>query len=168
MIRTLAINIGKLFFRRKELPEHFNPKKIIILRTGSLGDVLMTTPLLTTLRKHYKDATIDYAVGKFSKEVLDNNPNLNQLITYDDDIITKRKIGEINRLKNRIKERNYDLAIILDKSWLWNLFATSCNIPVRIGFDRNGEGFPNTLSIPFNGDKYELECNNDILLLLNI
>jgi len=54
-----------------------------VLRTNDLGDVLLVTPLLESLRHLYPRTRIIAAVGPWSVECLRNNPNVSQVVALD-------------------------------------------------------------------------------------
>ena len=168
IIKNIIVFFGKIFFifKRKNIPK--NPKKILIMRSGGIGDVLMSTPLVKAIRQHYKNAEITYFVGNWSKDVLKDNPNIDKLFNYDDLIIINLKIFKIFKLIKRVRREKFDLMFNLEKSWHWAVLSFLFGIPSRIGFNRKGEGFANNLTVLFNGSKYELEYYLDLAKLLNM
>ncbi len=142
--------------------------KILIIRSGAIGDVLMTTPLVKGIRKKFPKAHISYLTGRWSKGVLEGNKRIDELIVFDDDIIVRKNLFGFLDLIKKIKGKKFDLCIVLDKSYLWSLFAYFCGIPKRYGFSRNWGSFFNTKSVKFDGSKYELEYNLDVGKLLGI
>ena len=167
-MRKLIIFFGKLFFLFKSKKKTKEPKRILIMRSGGIGDVLMSTPLVKAIRKHYPKAKITYFVGNWSKNSLENNPNIDRIFNYDDLIIIKRNIIKISGLIKKIRKEKFDLGFNLEKSWHWAVLMFLFGIPKRIGFDRKGEGFANNLTVPFNGTKYELEYYLDLARLLKM
>lgn len=143
-------------------------ENILIMRSGAIGDVLMTTPLIRGVKKKFPKAHISYLVGEWSKDALRNNPTIDELIVFDDAIIVKKRLFQVLRLIKRLRKRKFDLCLVLDKSYLWNLFAFFCGIPARYGFSRGWEGFSNTKSVPFDGTKNELEYYLKIGKMLGI
>ena len=71
------------------------PNKILVIRSGAIGDVIMTTPLVKSIRKRFPKANISYLVGKWSKKAVESNPNIDNIIAFDDDIVFKKKISRI-------------------------------------------------------------------------
>ena len=65
--------------------------KILLFKTGAIGDTLMTTPLVRQLRQSYPKARIDYLIGKSASQALLNNPNINNIIKFDEAIFFKKK-----------------------------------------------------------------------------
>src|SRR3989338_6251563 len=142
--------------------------KILVIRSGAVGDVIMATPFLRNLREAYPNSRISFLVGKWSKEVLRNNKNIDEIISFDDKIIARKKFLEVLALSRKIKIMNFDRCFILDKSWAWSLFAFICGIRKRIGFSSGTEASFNTISINFDGKKQESEYNNDLLTVAGI
>jgi len=169
MVATKIICMGgKILFMFKNRDIPASPEKILVIRSGAIGDVLMSTPLLLVLKKKYPKAEICYLVGKWSSNALKNNPNVDKIIEFDDELIYKKILSKVIKLIKQIRKEKFDLCFILDKSWLWGLFTWLCNIKFKIGFDRNGEGFAYNISIPFDGSKYELEYNLELARKIRI
>ena len=162
LISKIICSLGKLLFIFKKRGTPPSPEKILVIRSGAIGDVLMSTPLLTAIRRKYPKAEVCYMVGKWSSQALKNNPNINKIIEFEDETIYKKNLIEVLKLIEKIRKEGFDLCFVLDKSWLWGLFAWMCSIKFRIGFDRKGEGFAYNISVPFEGIKYELEHNLDL------
>ncbi len=165
-MREIICALGRVLFlfKNKRKPKDF--KKILVFRSGMIGDVLMTTPLLKSIRKKFPKADITYLVGDWSKKAIQGNPNIDSIITFDDRIIFKKKITKLIRLIRQIRKQRFDLCLVLDKHYLIGILAWLFKIPTRIGFNRSGEGFANNFNIPFTGKKHEIEYNMDIAKFL--
>lgn len=87
--------------------ENEKVKKILVIRFSSLGDVLLTTPLLRKIKQKYPSSELHYCVKNKFSEVLANNPNIHKLITVADDIDFKG----LKALKQSIKADGYDIII---------------------------------------------------------
>jgi len=85
-------------------------KKILIIRLSSIGDILLTTPLIRTLRKQNTDAQIDFVIKGEFFELLKNNPHLSNLYRYS------KKSSERKELFKVLKSNDYDLAIDLQNN----------------------------------------------------
>jgi lipopolysaccharide heptosyltransferase II len=174
MLRWLVCNIGRVFVKveSSEIDKAAKPGKILLIKSGALGDILMTTPLLRTLKKTYPKTEITYIIGEKFAEVLRGNRNVDEIITFDTKKLFKSnfitKFRYFRKLALSLQERKFDMCFILDKSYLANLFAYWCNIPVRIGFDRNGEGFPNTHNIKYSDVEHEIYYYLDLLKPLDL
>lgn len=148
-----------------------SPKKILLTRSGAIGDVVMTTPLIKSIRKRYPRAEISYLVGNWSKKILENNPDLNRIISFPDEIVYKKKLGEIIKLIRRLRKEKFDLAFVLDKSYHWGILAFLAGIKRRIGFNRTGicgeEGFAYNFNVAYDGSKNERDYNLNLAELVN-
>lgn len=171
MLRGIVVVLGKVLrplFRRK--PDYSNIRKICVYKSGAIGDVLMSTPFLAALRLRFPNAQIDYWVGNWAKDGLFGNPNVNNVITYDPKPFYKHKMGPITDLAKRIRKEKYDIMFVLDKSYLVSLFGRIlCRPRILVGFDRHGEGFANTVSIPYLTTirKHEIKYYLDLALALD-
>ena len=58
-------------------------RRILIVRTDRVGDVVMITPLIRELRKTFPDSFISALTNPNSAEILLNNPHVNLIITDD-------------------------------------------------------------------------------------
>lgn len=56
---------------------------ILVIRFTSLGDVILTTPILAALRKRYPEARIDYLVMAGCADAIEGNPHIDSLIRFD-------------------------------------------------------------------------------------
>jgi lipopolysaccharide heptosyltransferase II len=143
--------------------------KILLFKTGAIGDVLMTTPLVRQLRKNYPKAEIDYLVGDVAAEVLEGNKNIDKIIRFEPKIFFKRRLLGWMRLVKDVRGRKSDIIFILDKHWIFNYTSSMFNIPVRIGFDRLGkEGRFLTDKMYYGNDKHEIYYYLDLLKCLDI
>lgn len=83
--------------------------KILIIRLSSLGDVLLTTPVIRALSKKYPNSQIDYVVKKQYSSSLRYNPLISSLYIYE-----KEKARSI---KDQIRKAKYNLIIDLQNNW---------------------------------------------------
>lgn len=63
--------------KRIELPER---PRILVIALRRIGDVLLTTPLIRSLRHAWPDATIDALVFTDTASIIDGNPDLNGVV----------------------------------------------------------------------------------------
>jgi ADP-heptose:LPS heptosyltransferase len=82
--------------------------KILIIRLSSLGDILLSTPLVRSLKQKYPSVRLDYLVREEYKDTLLLNPYIDNLLLF-----TNKKTDEI---KEKIKNENYDLVIDLQNN----------------------------------------------------
>ena len=80
--------------------------RILVIALRRLGDVLLTTPLIRSLKRAYPDAAIDALVFAGTEGILTGNPDLKNVLT----IPARPNFGETLTLLRRIAKR-YDLAL---------------------------------------------------------
>jgi ADP-heptose:LPS heptosyltransferase len=61
--------------------KEFEPERILVIQLRQIGDVLLTTPALRSLRQRYPGAYIAYLVEPVPAQVLRGNPHINEIIT---------------------------------------------------------------------------------------
>ncbi|MFS8085232.1 MAG: lipopolysaccharide heptosyltransferase I, partial [Acidobacteriota bacterium] len=57
--------------------------RILIVKLGSIGDIIHTLPALAAIRSALPDAEISWAVERGAAEILRDNPLLDRLIEVD-------------------------------------------------------------------------------------
>lgn len=82
------------------------PKRILVVVTLRIGDVLLTTPLIRSLRRAWPQAHITALVFAGTEGILKNNPDVDDIIT----VIRRPRFFDHLRLLSRLW-RSYDLAI---------------------------------------------------------
>ncbi|MEL7239586.1 MAG: lipopolysaccharide heptosyltransferase II [Planctomycetota bacterium] len=109
------------------------PRNVLIVMPTWVGDCVMATPTLRSLRALWPDARITALVRRNCKPLLRG-------IEFIDRIIAPRKI-DVVRLAPRIRRARFDAAVLLPNSFKTALLARSAGITRRIGYDRDGRGF---------------------------
>ena len=87
----------------KDLPQS---ARILVIVMRRLGDVLLTTPLLHTLRQGLPQVTIDVLVFSSSKGILAGNPDIDSILTLPERASTRQLLALIGSIWRR-----YDLSI---------------------------------------------------------
>lgn len=112
--------------------------KILILKFRNIGDVLLVTPLLSNLKRHYPDAQIDMAVSKGTEAMISQNPNIANVITHDRKLIKSlgffKRLWEEIKFSNNLRKRHYDIVINLTDGDRGAQIALFTQATVRIGY----------------------------------
>ncbi len=144
-------------------------KRILVIRTDRIGDVLLSTPVIRELRANYPNAFIGVMVSPYCRDILDGNPDVDEVIVYDKEIKHKSLVGNL-RFVRKLRKYKFDLAIILHPTNRVHLLSYLAGIPQRAGFDRK-MGFLLNRRIPHTkerGEKHESEYGLDLLKSLNM
>lgn len=131
------------------------PRRIVVLKSCCLGDVLLATPLLGVLRRAYPQARLVAAVGRWSRAALVNNPDLDGLLDLEGVGVGHFDAAAYARVLRRLRAGNFDLALVLDRTPLLTLLPLLAGIPVRAGIDSAGRGFPLNLRVPWRAVEHE-------------
>ncbi|RKY87023.1 hypothetical protein DRQ11_07240, partial [candidate division KSB1 bacterium] len=84
-LTTLFINWGKKGIKNS----HFD--KILVVKLDHIGDVVTATPVFEALKNRYPEAHVSLLLGSWSKDVVKNNPNIDELILYDSSSFIRNK-----------------------------------------------------------------------------
>lgn len=93
-------------------------RNILVIRFSSLGDVLLTTPVMESLKVLYPFSKITFLTKEKYAPLFKNNKSVDDIITLDE------KKGGILKILNEIWRRRFDLIIDLHKN-LRSFFLTS-------------------------------------------
>ncbi|MBS1515713.1 MAG: glycosyltransferase family 9 protein [Bacteroidetes bacterium] len=137
-------------------------KRILIIQTAFLGDVILTLPLVQVLKKHLPDSHIDFLCIPSVKDLFKHNPLINKLIVYD-----KRGEDTFGRIKNEIKG-NYDVVISPHRSARSALLAFSTKAKQRITFNKSSLIFLYTNKVKYETGIHEIQRNISLLNPLGI
>ena len=94
------------------------PARILVVALRRLGDVLLTTPLIRSLKRVYPDAAIDVLVFKGTEDILAGNPDIASVITMPARPSSVETFAFVRKLWRR-----YDLAFSTQSGDRPTLFA---------------------------------------------
>lgn len=112
--------------------------KILLIKFRNIGDVLLSTPLLENLRRHYPDADIDFAVNDYCTDILQHHPHIRRLLTYPRGAI--RQAGLLGRIGHELSytrslsREKYDLVINLTEGDRGAFLTWLCRAGDAMGF----------------------------------
>ena len=119
-------------------------KKVLVVKLRQLGDVLLTTPLFSSLKNHLPSASIDAYVYSDSIPLLKDHPAINQIIGYDrgwKSLSFFKKISREFALFSTIRQEGYDLVINLTEGDRGAFAAKFSKASIRVGFDPKNSRF---------------------------
>jgi len=106
-------------------------RRFLIVRLGSLGDIIHTLPAAAALRDSFPDAQIDWVVESKWRAILEGNCDLNRVICLD----RGRASGVVATVKS-LRSANYNCAIDFQSLYKSALLAFASGASERLGFDR--------------------------------
>jgi lipopolysaccharide heptosyltransferase II len=115
--------------------------KILIRATNWVGDAVMTMPALEAVRKNFQDADITVLARPWVTPLLEAHPAVNRVIPYRRGNGFGEDFLEILRIVRRIREQDFDLAILFQNAFEAALLAFLGGIKNRVGYSTDGRGF---------------------------
>ena len=120
-----------------------NPKRILIIKLGALGDVMMAEGVMRCIRQHYRKAHITLITEPLYAGFMSKSPHFDEVIPYKRvpfwHFVTQRAV------KARLKSGNYDLVVDLQnsshsrrfQSWLEDASISSTSKYAEIRYHRD-------------------------------
>jgi len=124
-----------------------NVDKILLHCPNWVGDLVMATPFLRTVRENNPHAHIAVMVRPQIRAVIEGLPYYDEVILYDSRLLD-RKLKRKWKVSRELKKSGFRLSIILPNSFSSALISFMSGIPHRIGFRTDGRGFMLTEAIP--------------------
>lgn len=124
-------------------------KKILVFRLSSIGDIILTSPLLRCLRKKYPNAQIDYVIKKQFRFLIEGNPYINKIWVVDSGL---GFIG-LKELTQEIRKEEYDVFLDIHKNFR-SLYVSSNSSPKRT-FRYKKNILKRSLLVKFKIDRYK-------------
>ncbi|MDD5439371.1 MAG: lipopolysaccharide heptosyltransferase II [Candidatus Omnitrophica bacterium] len=143
--------------------------RILIARTDRIGDVMLSTPVITAVRAHYPDSYIAFCAGPAAGPLLETNPSLDEVIVFDKRGRHRGAAGMMMFVRE-LRRRKFDLAIVLHPTERIHLACFLAGIRKRCGY-RLKWPFLLTHTIPHTkhqGLRHEVEYNLDLVRSLGL
>jgi heptosyltransferase-2 len=140
--------------------------RFLIAQTSFLGDVVLSTPVFTALRRHYPDAHITVLVRPETAQILDGHPNVDAIIT-DDKRGSERGLGSW-RVVRKLQRGQFDTALALHKSFRTAWMLVAAGIKQRIGFRQSAGWFLYHRRVQRDPTRHDVERNLSILAGLGL
>lgn len=153
-------------------------KRVLLIKLRHHGDMLLTTPVINSLRQHYPDSQIDVLLYKETEAILRYHPAIMTIHAIDR---AWKKQGIRYQIKQewalvkRIRARHYDVVINLADQWRSAIITRLSGAPTRIGFGFHKrrsviwrKAHTNLVSTQNHSQLHTVEQNLSILTALGI
>lgn len=125
--------------------------KFLVVRFSSIGDIILTTPVVRHLKQQVEDAEIHYLTKSSYASLLESNPYIDRIHSFDGDlkgclsILKNEEIDYIidlhhnlrsGRIKYGLKRYDFSVNKLNWKKWLYVTFKID-RLPDRHMVDRN-------------------------------
>ncbi len=143
--------------------------RILVIRPDRIGDVVLSTPVLMSLRAAKPNWKISMLVRPMIAPLLEGHPAIDELLTLDSD--AKPSWKNTTGLAETLRQKKFDAALHLYSDFWVSLAVWRAAVPVRIGpASKLARIFYNT-ALPqrrSRGDRHEADYNLDLLAPLGI
>jgi ADP-heptose:LPS heptosyltransferase len=95
-------------------------KKILIIRFSSIGDIVLTTPVIRCIKQQVPDAEVHYAVKKTFLPVIQANPYIDKFHPFEEDLKSFTK---------KMKDEGFDFIVDLHQSLRSKYIRKSLKVP---------------------------------------
>lgn len=119
-------------------------KKILVIQTAFIGDVILATALIEKLHDYYPEAKIDFLVRKGNEGLLKEHPFLHSVLIWDK---KNGKYKNLFKLLQQIRSTQYDLVVNVQRFAATGLLTAFSKAKTTVGFDKNPWSFAFTKKV---------------------
>jgi lipopolysaccharide heptosyltransferase I len=116
---------------RMPTPE-FEPKRILIVLHGSIGDVVRALPLADLLRRGFPKARLSWSIEPASLPLLQEHPAIDEIIVFE----RHRGWRAFGPFLAKIRSKKFDLVLDLQRHLKSGIISWWSGAPERVGFHR--------------------------------
>lgn len=169
LIGTVVTVPIRLF--RARMPKDI--KRILVIRLDHIGDLLFATPVFRAIKAAYPKVRLDVLIGRQNKDIVKNNPFVDEIMTYDAPWFKRKngrliKLREFIRLAKVLRREKYDIGIDLRGDLRHIILMSLAVIRYKIGYGITGGGFLLDKEVTYNSQTHQLEHNLDLLEAIGI
>ncbi len=131
-------------------------ERLLVAQTGFLGDVVLTTPLLSTLRRELDLESLTVLTTPQARPLVQDHPAV-------DDVLVDAKRGNDRGLlgmlqtAHRLRRQQFTLTVAPHKSLRTALLLALAGIPQRVGFRQSPGWFLYHQTVQRDADRHEVE-----------
>tara|TARA_R110002072_G_scaffold1587_1_gene13269 strand:+ start:65084 stop:66157 length:1074 start_codon:yes stop_codon:yes gene_type:complete len=118
-------------------------KQILVIQNKRIGDVLISSVIANNIKKVFPQSRITYFVYDYTTGVLENNPNIDEIISVKDKEL--KKIPNLLKMIRRIRKNNYDIIFDPYAKFQSRMMCLFSGAEYRIGLKRAHK----SLKLPF-------------------
>jgi len=119
--------------------------KILVIQQKMIGDVLASSILCNNLKQIYPEAQVDYVIYPFTYPVVENNPNIDSVILFEERYRKSKKA--LYGFLQSIKKAKYDIVLDAYGKVESNLIVAFSGARTKIGFHKSYTNFLYTQTV---------------------
>ncbi|MCE1168306.1 MAG: glycosyltransferase family 9 protein [Sphingobacteriia bacterium] len=109
-------------------------KKVLVIQTASIGDVILATPVLEALHSTFPECKIDLLIKKGNESLFVDHPFLHRLWIWNK---AENKYKTLLSLIKEIRQEKYDLIVNLQRFFSTGLITALSGAKLTVGFKKN-------------------------------
>ena len=129
---------------------------ILIIHTAFIGDIVLSTALVSKVKEKYPDSNIYYLTIPLGKEVLKNNPKIKEVIVYDKRGKDKG-FGAFISFVRKIRKLKIDICLTPHRYLRSSVLSLLSGAKIRVGYDIANLSFVFNKKIKYDKTKHEVE-----------
>jgi len=137
-----------------------NGDKILIIKLGSIGDVVHTLPSLVALRTEFRDSYIGWLIEQKSSDLIENHPLLDKAFIF------QRIVRHVWPTIKQIRQEQFKWALDFQGTYKSQFLSLSSGSRYRVGYDKIREYCPlaYNIKIPLSTmDKHAVDRNIELI-----
>ena len=138
-------------------------KKILVIQTAFIGDVVLATSLIENLHQQFPEVKIDILVRKGNESLFQAHPFLNQVLVWDK---KNNKYQNWVGLLFKIRSIQYDVVLNAQRFAATGAWTAFSKAKIKIGFDKNPFSFLFTHAVVHQFSEkgqHEIDRNHQLL-----
>ena len=121
----------------KSLPK--GTRKLLVRSTNWIGDAVMTTPAVRTIRQNFPDAEITLLALPWVADIFRASPHVDHIFLYRKDERHAGLKGKL-QLAEDLRQEKFDAVVLLQNAFEAAFISFLARIPVRAGYTTDGRG----------------------------
>ena len=129
---------------------------ILIIHTAFIGDIVLSTALVSKVKEKYPDSDVYYLTTPLGKEILKNNPKIKEIIVYDKKGKDKG-FGAFISFVRKIRKLKIDVCLTPHRYLRSSILSFLSGASIRVGYDIASLSFVYNKKIKYDKTKHEVE-----------
>lgn len=124
------------------------PESILVVLPTWVGDCVMAAPALRAIRARFPRSRVVHLIEPNLRDLVRGNPFMDEILEWPPQSGRRPWSRPFRKLVASLRERRFDLAVLLPNSFRSALLVALAGVPRRVGYDRDGRGWLLTHRIP--------------------
>jgi len=120
--------------------EEARRKRILVIKIGAIGDVILAIPSLRVIRNNFPEAYITVLSGMASRAILKRCPYIDEIIPYDRRY-RHRGIKGLLKIAGTVRRKGFDISLDFQNNKTSHIIAWLGCVPKRYGYSNRRLGF---------------------------